>query len=316
MEQNGTAGMDQKNSTLEGAIVKDLQDPLFLIFYVPMGIVTVAMVMSITAIVIILKSAKNRATMTAKIVIGQSVTMFVGFLFINLILAFLRHLLDNSMGMLGFTLFISTIYVSIALLGSFYLSSHFWLNILCFDVFYNFRNVENNPSNVPRGSTKCRFAMYCLYAILLPLVLVYTSTAFMFQQEKDPSEKTSPNTTLAGFLTFVVPVLILNATNFYFIFTTRRNISKMREEMKSFDGDSGKEEAISKTWLTTKMLLMTLCISLVFEAIIIIGLCFDLPPNVVFLIGIFIFIICVLRGLTATIVYVCFFGKKERDLMI
>ncbi|XP_059473766.1 uncharacterized protein LOC132195645 isoform X2 [Neocloeon triangulifer] len=313
MEQNGAAGMDPKNSTLVDAIVKDLQDALVSIFYVPMGIVTVAMVMSITAIVIILKSAKNRATMTAKIVIGQSVTMFVGFLVINLILAILRELIYNSVGLIaGFIIFISTVCIGIPLLGALYLSSHFWLNILCFDVFYNFRNVENNPSNVPRGSTKCRFAMYCLYAILLPLVLVYTSTAFMFQQEKDPSEKTSPNTTLAGFLTFVVPVLILNATNFYFIFTTRRNISKMREEMKSFDGDSGKEEAISKTWLTTKMLLMTLCISLVFEAIIIIGLCFDLPPNVVFLIG----IICVMRGLTATVVYVCFFGKKERDLMI
>ncbi|XP_059473857.1 uncharacterized protein LOC132195707 isoform X1 [Neocloeon triangulifer] len=356
--QNTLIEMEQKSAAEIDKVVKQLQDTCFAtIFYVPMAVLTVAMLFLITAIVIIFKSAKNqRGTMTGKIVVCQSATMFVGFLVINIILGCLRQLIyDPTEASLIFFMII----FGLPLLGALYLSSHFWLNIQCFDVFYNFRSVENSPSNAPRGSHRCRFAIYCLYAILLPIVLVYTTANYLLQ--KDSSEEDgiveyrlaipkiykieyfSAIFSSTGFLAFAVPVLILNALNLFFIFITRRNASKMRREMENFDGDLGKEEpqlsgdvhsmmiqqvsrrinmesrqiaaeeAISKTWLTTKMLLMTLCISLIFEAIIIIGLwCFDLPPNVVFLIG----IICVMRGLTATVVYVYFFGKKERALII
>ncbi|XP_059473835.1 G-protein coupled receptor Mth2-like isoform X2 [Neocloeon triangulifer] len=286
----------------EDPMVAEIQRSAATILYIPMAFMIFSAIMLLIVIVNILKSAEKRSTMVGKIVACQSIALFVGYLLIAVILACLVVLIYKpSEAILALGLIA---YFLIPLMGAVYLSSHFWLNVQCFDVFYNFRNIENMLSvvNKDKESHKCRFALYCLYAILLPIIIAVAAFIVTMLEQTGTNKKLTWAPIIFG-----APVLIFTVANLIFVGITRRNVSKMRREMRSFDSNTSRAGAISSTWLTIKMLLTTLGITWIFEAILILGVFLEFPPNFMFL----IVIICLLRGVTTSVIYLCFNFQRK-----
>ncbi|CAB3236733.1 unnamed protein product [Arctia plantaginis] len=109
-----------------------------------------------------------------------------------------------------------------------FVSCFFWMNVICFDIFLNVRRYINSP--VSRRSMRRRFAWYCVYAILLPILLLVI-TITMELSPAVPSTFLKPNfgvkgcwfkTDQAALPYFYGPVALILCSNLViFILTSR-----------------------------------------------------------------------------------------------
>ncbi|XP_022122149.2 G-protein coupled receptor Mth2 [Pieris rapae] len=120
-----------------------------------------------------------------------------------------------------------------------FVSCFFWLNVMCFDTYLNVRRYIN--ASVSRRSMRRRFAWYCAYAILLPILLLVI-TITMDLSPAVPSTYLKPNfgvkgcwfkTDQAALPYFYGPVAVILLSNLIiFLFTSRafvRHYDKLKD---------------------------------------------------------------------------------------
>ncbi|CAG9786608.1 unnamed protein product [Diatraea saccharalis] len=119
-----------------------------------------------------------------------------------------------------------------------FVSCFFWLNVMCFDTFLNVRRYIN--STVSRRSMRRRFAWYCAYAILLPVILLVV-TVVMELSPAVPSTYLKPNfgvkgcwfkTDQAALPYFYGPVAVILIANILIFFLTSRAFAKHYDKLK------------------------------------------------------------------------------------
>ncbi|KAL0838988.1 hypothetical protein ABMA28_016985 [Loxostege sticticalis] len=119
-----------------------------------------------------------------------------------------------------------------------FVSCFFWLNVMCFDTFLNVRRYIN--SSVSRRSMRRRFAWYCAYAILLPVILLVV-TVVMELSPAVPSTYLKPNfgvkgcwfkTDQAALPYFYGPVAIILISNLIIFFFTSRAFAVHYDKLK------------------------------------------------------------------------------------
>lgn len=119
-----------------------------------------------------------------------------------------------------------------------FVSCFFWLNVMCFDIFLNVRRYVN--SSVTRRSMRRRFAWYCAYAVLLPVLLLII-TVTMDLSPAVPSTYLKPNFGVVGcwFKTdqaalpyFYGPVAVILFSNLIIFFLTSRAFAKHYDKLK------------------------------------------------------------------------------------
>ncbi|KAJ8721966.1 hypothetical protein PYW08_004368 [Mythimna loreyi] len=119
-----------------------------------------------------------------------------------------------------------------------FVSCFFWLNVMCFDIFLNVRRYIN--ASVTRRSMRRRFAWYCVYAVLFPILLLIV-TITMDLSPAVPSTYLKPNFGVKGcwFKTdeaalpyFYGPVALILFSNLCIFFFTARAISTHYDKLK------------------------------------------------------------------------------------
>ncbi|XP_041979183.1 G-protein coupled receptor Mth2-like [Aricia agestis] len=109
-----------------------------------------------------------------------------------------------------------------------FVSCFFWLNVMCFDTYLNVRRYIDRSVTV--RSMRRRFAWYCAYAIVLPVVLLIV-TIVMDLSPAVPSTYLKPNfgvkgcwfkTDQAALPYFYGPVAIILVSNLIIFFMTAR----------------------------------------------------------------------------------------------
>ncbi|KAJ0176751.1 hypothetical protein K1T71_007930 [Dendrolimus kikuchii] len=119
-----------------------------------------------------------------------------------------------------------------------FVSCFFWLNVMCFDIFINVRRYIN--SSVTRRSMRRRFAWYCAYAILLPILLLII-TVTMDLSPAVPSTYLKPNfgvkgcwfkTDQAALPYFYGPVAVILFSNVVIFFLTSRAFALHYDKLK------------------------------------------------------------------------------------
>ncbi|XP_072949099.1 G-protein coupled receptor Mth2-like [Epargyreus clarus] len=119
-----------------------------------------------------------------------------------------------------------------------FVSCFFWLNVMCFDTYLNVRRYIN--SSVSRRSMRRRFAWYCTYAILLPVILLGV-TITMDLSPAVPSTYLKPNfgvkgcwfkTDQAALPYFYGPVAVILLSNIIIFFFTSRAFTLHYDKLK------------------------------------------------------------------------------------
>ncbi|KAJ8731514.1 hypothetical protein PYW07_004678 [Mythimna separata] len=119
-----------------------------------------------------------------------------------------------------------------------FVSCFFWLNVMCFDIFLNVRRYIN--ASVTRRSMRRRFAWYCVYAVLFPILLLIV-TITMDLSPAVPSTYLKPNFGVKGcwFKTdeaalpyFYGPVALILFSNLCIFFFTSRAIATHYDKLK------------------------------------------------------------------------------------
>ncbi|RVE51681.1 hypothetical protein evm_003653 [Chilo suppressalis] len=119
-----------------------------------------------------------------------------------------------------------------------FVSCFFWLNVMCFDTFLNVRRYIN--SSVSRRSNRRRFAWYCAYAVLLPIILLVV-TIVMELSPAVPSTYLKPNfgvkgcwfkTDQAALPYFYGPVAVILLANLVIFFLTSRAFAMHYDKLK------------------------------------------------------------------------------------
>ncbi|XP_049873267.1 G-protein coupled receptor Mth2-like [Pectinophora gossypiella] len=119
-----------------------------------------------------------------------------------------------------------------------FVSCFFWLNVMCFDIFLNVRRYINSP--VTRRSMRRRFAWYCSYAVILPLILLVV-TITMQLHPAVPSTYLKPNfgvkacwfqTDQAALPYFYGPVAVILLSNLVIFFFTSRAFALHYDKLK------------------------------------------------------------------------------------
>ncbi|XP_068633297.1 G-protein coupled receptor Mth2-like [Battus philenor] len=119
-----------------------------------------------------------------------------------------------------------------------FVSCFFWLNVMCFDTFLNVRRYIN--SSVSRRSMRRRFAWYCAYAIVLPVLLLLV-TVTMDLSPAVPSTYLKPNfgvkgcwfkTDQAALPYFYGPVAVILLSNLVIFFFTSRAFAVHYDKLK------------------------------------------------------------------------------------
>ncbi|XP_011548161.3 G-protein coupled receptor Mth2 [Plutella xylostella] len=119
-----------------------------------------------------------------------------------------------------------------------FVSCFFWLNVMCFDTLLNVRrNINNSPS---RRSMRIRFVYYCLYAVLLPVILLIV-TITMELSPSVPNTFLKPNFGVKGcwfkndqaaLPYFYGPVALILCANLIIFFLTSRTIATHYDKLK------------------------------------------------------------------------------------
>ncbi|XP_038209974.1 G-protein coupled receptor Mth2-like [Zerene cesonia] len=113
-----------------------------------------------------------------------------------------------------------------------FVSCFFWLNVMCFDTYLNVRRYIN--ASVSRRSMRRRFAWYCAYAVLLPVLLLIV-TITMDLSPAVPSTYLKPNfgvkgcwfkTDQAALPYFYGPVAVILLSNLIIFFLTSRAFAR------------------------------------------------------------------------------------------
>ncbi|XP_065077551.1 G-protein coupled receptor Mth2-like [Ochlerotatus camptorhynchus] len=131
----------------------------------------------------------------------------------------------------------------------FVMVSFFWLNVMCFDIFWTF------SSGVLIKNEKKRFLYYSLYAWGCPLILV--SMVAVFENTEILNEDLRPgfglnncsfiNEKLIQFLYLYLPLLILVAMNLYFFIVTAIRIIRVQRATEAvLRNDSGRHSRFEK----------------------------------------------------------------------
>ncbi|OWR52401.1 G-protein coupled receptor Mth2 [Danaus plexippus plexippus] len=119
-----------------------------------------------------------------------------------------------------------------------FVSCFFWLNVMCFDTYLNVRRYIH--SSVSRRSMRRRFAWYCAYAILLPVILLVVTIA-MDLSPAVPSTYLKPNfgvkgcwfkTDQAALPYFYGPVAVILLSNLVIFLFTSRAFAKHYDKLK------------------------------------------------------------------------------------
>ncbi|XP_075978034.1 G-protein coupled receptor Mth2-like [Anticarsia gemmatalis] len=119
-----------------------------------------------------------------------------------------------------------------------FVSCFFWLNVMCFDTFLNVRRYIN--SSVTRRSMRRRFAWYCVYAVLFPILLLVI-TIIMDLSPAVPSTYLKPNfgvkgcwfkTDQAALPYFYGPVALILFTNLVIFVLTSRAFALHYDKLK------------------------------------------------------------------------------------
>ncbi|KAF9797375.1 hypothetical protein SFRURICE_005851, partial [Spodoptera frugiperda] len=119
-----------------------------------------------------------------------------------------------------------------------FVSCFFWLNVMCFDIFLNVRRYIN--ASVTRRSMRRRFAWYCVYAVLFPILLLVV-TITMDLSPAVPSTYLKPNfgvkgcwfkTDQAALPYFYGPVALILCSNLCIFFFTSRAIATHYDKLK------------------------------------------------------------------------------------
>ncbi|XP_047029890.1 G-protein coupled receptor Mth2-like [Helicoverpa zea] len=119
-----------------------------------------------------------------------------------------------------------------------FVSCFFWLNVMCFDIFLNVRRYIN--ASVTRRSMRRRFAWYCVYAVLFPILLLIV-TITMDLSPAVPSTYLKPNfgvkgcwfkTDQAALPYFYGPVALILFSNLCIFFFTSRAIATHYDKLK------------------------------------------------------------------------------------
>lgn len=119
-----------------------------------------------------------------------------------------------------------------------FVSCFFWLNVMCFDILINVRRYIN--SSITRRSMRRRFAWYCVYAMLLPILLLII-TITMDLSPAVPSTYLKPNfgvkgcwfkTDQAALPYFYGPVAIILLSNVVIFFLTSRAFALHYDKLK------------------------------------------------------------------------------------
>ncbi|KAG6440646.1 hypothetical protein O3G_MSEX001410 [Manduca sexta] len=143
-----------------------------------------------------------------------------------------------------------------------FVSCFFWLNVMCFDIFLNARRHLTTPSPVTRRSMRRRFAWYCAYAILLP-VLLLVITITMDLSPAVPSTYLKPNFGVKGcwFKTdeaalpyFYGPVAVILLSNLIIFFLTSR-LFAMHDELKDPLDPTHSDFSTSDDWVRLQAVL-------------------------------------------------------------
>ncbi|KAL4707772.1 hypothetical protein ACJJTC_001718 [Scirpophaga incertulas] len=119
-----------------------------------------------------------------------------------------------------------------------FVSCFFWLNVMCFDTFLNVRRYLN--CSVSRRSMRRRFAWYCAYAVLLPIILLVV-TIVMELSPAVPSTYLKPNfgvkgcwfkTDKAALPYFYGPVAVILIVNVIIFLLTSREFAIHYDKLK------------------------------------------------------------------------------------
>ncbi|CAG4956332.1 unnamed protein product [Colias eurytheme] len=119
-----------------------------------------------------------------------------------------------------------------------FVSCFFWLNVMCFDTYLNVRRYIN--ASVSRRSMRRRFAWYCAYAVLLPVLLLIV-TITMDLSPAVPSTYLKPNfgvkgcwfkTDQAALPYFYGPVAVILLSNLIIFFLTSRAFARHYNKLK------------------------------------------------------------------------------------
>ncbi|XP_061715719.1 G-protein coupled receptor Mth2-like [Cydia pomonella] len=119
-----------------------------------------------------------------------------------------------------------------------FVSCFFWLNVMSFDIFLNVRRYLN--SSVSRRSMRRRFAWYCAYAVVLPVILLVV-TISMELSPAVPSTYLKPNfgvkgcwfkTDQAALPYFYGPVATILLSNLVIFVCTSRAFAKHYDKLK------------------------------------------------------------------------------------
>ncbi|XP_052747705.1 G-protein coupled receptor Mth2-like [Galleria mellonella] len=120
-----------------------------------------------------------------------------------------------------------------------FVSCFFWLNVMCFDTYLNVRRFLASTT-VSRRSMRRRFACYCVYAVVLPLVLLIV-TVTMDLSPAVPSTYLKPDfgvkgcwfkTDQAALPYFYGPVAIILISNIILFVITSREFAINYEKLK------------------------------------------------------------------------------------
>ncbi|XP_059489905.1 G-protein coupled receptor Mth2-like [Neocloeon triangulifer] len=121
---------------------------------------------------------------------------------------------------------------------TFLLSSFFWLNTMCFDIFWTFGNFATMTGSLQQTHEK-KFRMYALYSTLYPLINLVIVVIFDFTLTEDSflwpgigHGKCWFRSHTLDFLYYQGPAMILLVLNITFFFITLIKINKMKSEAR------------------------------------------------------------------------------------
>ncbi|CAB3373539.1 Hypothetical predicted protein [Cloeon dipterum] len=295
--------MAQSNSTVADVwddLIKDIQNTATTIVVVPMVILVVSMIMLLITLISIIKSPEKSRSTQGKLIAWQSGTLLLGYFFSTTLCTILLIFVYDPLT--GFFILLFSIHAILILMGVFYLSSHFWLNVLCFEVFFRFRSLISLVVNKDGNSDNFRFPVYCSYAILTPIFLTLVAVLCIFIVGIDFSS--------ILMIVYGFPVLLLTVANITFFTLTLRNVLKMKQDTNMLHSNKSKTseaKTISSVWLSLKMLLSMLGVTWIFEAALIIGFILNLPLKVIF----YTAVLTSLRGVTLSSIYLIFNKNKN-----
>ncbi|XP_075162185.1 G-protein coupled receptor Mth2-like isoform X1 [Haematobia irritans] len=117
----------------------------------------------------------------------------------------------------------------------FFMAAFFWLNVISFDLWHNFRGTRG----INRSLEKKRFIMYSLYSWGIPVVFLMVT--WYMQEYTDIAEELKPGigvehcwinmNTWAGFIYFFIPIMFIIVANVIMFVMTAMKIHKVQREM-------------------------------------------------------------------------------------